>query len=1283
MRFFENGPAIPDDLLIARDEDRVVFFCGAGVSRAYAGLPDFFGLAENVIQTLGVPADNPASKILNEAREIDKRTGISGLISADRIFGLLEREFLSRDIESAVANALKPKEDVDLSAHRILLELATSREGMVRLVTTNFDRLFDSCDADLKVLQAPRLPDPSCHDEMDGVIYLHGCTNKEYSKSEGDGFVLSSSEFGRAYLSDGWATTFFREVIERYIVVFVGYSADDPPVQYLLEALNKRETKLNGVYAFQSGVSSEATARWRHKGVDAISYTDEDGGHSSLWKTLEAWSIRSQEPEKWYQSVIKLARKGPENLQPHERGQVAHIISTLEGARKFSEGDTLPSAEWLCVFDPLRRYAKPGYIGRYESQRQFVDPFEIYGLDSDIAPNKVDPDDSYSKREIPANVWDAFAANRLDHQNLRDDSFSAIRGYWSTNIPTLPSRLNQIGVWISKVSEQATSVWWAAKQTSLHPSIQQQIKWELQYSDKDIPSVIRQAWWYLFETWERKDDDFRNDWYDLKSVIDKDGWDSATIRMYVSMNQPFLTAEKNYWSGPKLIEEKKDLQINDLLSLDVKYPSPPIEIKIPDNFVSLLVQEFHKILEHSLLLETELGGYELSNISPIIPDDSEDVNDYGRTHGLSKKVLYFTCLFERLIKINISLAHHELLTWIENEDTIFCRLKIWASGNAELVNEQLFHEIITNLSVNDFWDTYHQRDLLLVLAKRWEGLGRDTRNKIEERLIEGPKKWENEEEDKFEDRKAWASLKRITWLAEKGCNFTFDIENELKRLRSIVLDWKPEYAAKAADSMEVRGGFVRTDTEHSLLLKEPISSILQKAQELSGRDEFLTEKDPFAGLCNEQPVRAFSSLTYSARNGEYPTWAWRTFLNSGERKKDKNKFSALIAERISCYSDNNILSIIEPISEWTLTVSEQLSSYFPITFKRLKEKLIGALRLESKFISTEVTQIKKEPDWAMISINSPVGKITQAVFKELKDEKLKEGNGFPVEWISYLEDLLALDGDLSRHAIVILSHNLNWFYATDLQWTEKHLLSILDGNNVDNKNAFWSGFFWGAKVPSQNLFVRMKSDLLLIAKERSLTKRGYCTVLTGILLAGWKSIDTTTKNRFISNNEMRDVLLHSDDEFRSNILWQLQRWSENDENDENDENIKWSEVLPEFLKDVWPRQTSIKTPTISARLCDLAFSNHTNFPKLSEIILPLLTKVEHDHLMLPSLRKSRDNIVDVYPKQTLALLHVVLPENVTAWPYDIEKTLQRISESDKILNLDERLIELRRKWNAR
>lgn len=58
MRFIENGPDIPDELLFAQDEGNVVFFCGAGVSRAHANLPDFSRLAQQVIDDLGATEES-------------------------------------------------------------------------------------------------------------------------------------------------------------------------------------------------------------------------------------------------------------------------------------------------------------------------------------------------------------------------------------------------------------------------------------------------------------------------------------------------------------------------------------------------------------------------------------------------------------------------------------------------------------------------------------------------------------------------------------------------------------------------------------------------------------------------------------------------------------------------------------------------------------------------------------------------------------------------------------------------------------------------------------------------------------------------------------------------------------------------------------------------------------------------------------------------------------------------------------------------------------------------
>jgi len=132
MRFLANGPSIPDDLLIARDAGDVIFFCGAGVSRHRAGLPDFLKLGGEVIDLLGAGEKSLPRKLFRQIKDLDPISGVGGLIATDRIFSLLEREFEQRDVQNAVARAIKPSDDPDLSAHRTLIDLSRGRDGSTR-----------------------------------------------------------------------------------------------------------------------------------------------------------------------------------------------------------------------------------------------------------------------------------------------------------------------------------------------------------------------------------------------------------------------------------------------------------------------------------------------------------------------------------------------------------------------------------------------------------------------------------------------------------------------------------------------------------------------------------------------------------------------------------------------------------------------------------------------------------------------------------------------------------------------------------------------------------------------------------------------------------------------------------------------------------------------------------------------------------------------------------------------------------------------------------------------
>lgn len=1279
MRFLADGPSIPDDLLLARDQGRVIFFCGAGVSRARAQLPDFFGLASQVVTKLGVAKNSPAYRLIQEAREIDLRVGIPGLISADRVFGLLERDFSSRDIEEAVASTLRPPADCDLTAHNILLDLATTPEGNVQLVTTNFDRLFDDCGRKLQTWQPPRLPDPLRQNEINGVVYLHGRSTQTYTGAEGDGFVLSSSEFGRAYLSDGWATTFIREILGKYVVVFVGYTADDPPVQYLLEALRKSSGKLEKAYAFQSGDHDGAAARWQHKGVEAIPYSPENE-HAVLWQSLEAWAERARDSDAWFTKVIGKSQKGPTALQPHERGQVTHVISTYEGVKRFCEGEVLPPAEWLCVFDKYRRFARPGNSISLSGKEPYIDPFDLYGLDSDPLPTKPDPEDNYAKRKTPSNVWDAFELNHLDRAAIRYENLTAFRGNWANHSPPIVPRIDKLGVWLAKVCDQPAAVWWASHQSSLNQNIQRLISWELERSNHPIRQNIRNSWRMLFETWSHVED-FYQEWYSLQDVIKIEGWSSAIVRRFGEVLRPHLSARPSSRNTPKQPEAETAQSNEDhLLWMDVKYPETHETITVPDEWCSAMVKSLRQNLELALALEQEIGGYGLRNISPLVNDNIEDADDYSRTHGLSALVIQFAELFTQLVKTNKSEAKREFLSWPTEDDTIFTRLRIWASGKKSVVSDNEFGLFISSLSNTAFWDSYHQRDLLLVIAERWKKLSGASRNLIEQKLLIGPKRWQREKIAAFDSRRAWSILNRIQWLQNSECKLSASTRKQAKLLRAAVPDWKEDCAEKAAESLEVRTGFVRTNTCHEKLTEVPLSLILLRAKEHSGRsDDFLIENDPFSGLAAQRPTRAFAALTYAAKRGSFPKWAWQSFLTSEARKNDNSRLVRVIAERLASYPNAQLATILRPTTDWLQDASTKLSKNYLPVFDHILRKIASVLHESPTEGRSSIIRGSKEPDWTMEAINSPTGKITQALFNDPRTDNLNKNQGISPKWLAHAEDLLALPSDLRRHTIVIFFHNLNWFFAVDPKWTEQYLLPALQGSDTDDREAAWSGFLWRARTPNRELYMRLKNDILRFAVNPLPSRRSYGEIIAGMILAGWRTVDDITGERCISNDEMRSLLLAVDDEFRSRVLWQAQRWS--DEKNENSHE-RWKEQLPELLQ-VWPRQLSARTPKTSARLCELAFSSGDEFPTIASLVLPFLVKIERDHLMLPEFRRSGDNIVNQYPEQALALLHAILPDNVMAWPYGMEDTLKQIGEARSALNSDVRLVSLKRRWASR
>ena len=181
-------------------------------------------------------------------------------------------------------------------------------------------------------------------------------------------------------------------------------------------------------------------------------------------------------------------------------------------------------------------------------------------------------------------------------------------------------------------------------------------------------------------------------------------------------------------------------------------------------------------------------------------------------------------------------------------------------------------------------------------------------------------------------------------------------------------------------------------------------------------------------------------------------------------------------------------------------------------------------------------------------------------------------------------------------------------------------------------------------------------------------------------LFGWIAPGAKEEERWISNAEFRDVLLHGGDDFRSHILWQIERGLNDKEESSRRE---WSARALELFHDVWPRQRVVKNPAMSVRLCELLLSNGESFRELVDAVLPLLTKIARGVGLHLHLRDEASDIINKHPERLLKLLHAVLSDDVSGWPYGIGDVIDKIGEADSALLSDARLRELKRKWNAR
>jgi hypothetical protein len=188
------------------------------------------------------------------------------------------------------------------------------------------------------------------------VLHLHGRLadpRPELNAFDTD-LVLTSAEFGDAYLRSGWASRYIYDLVRAYTVVLVGYQADDPPMRYLLEALEadrERYLDLQKVYAFASsepGNEELVRALWAAKAVEPILYTANGEDHSALYDTLREWRKYAEDPTAWRREQLRpILSKAPDAAMGDRLQEGVDLLGHGDACQLL--GELSPASEWLPV----------------------------------------------------------------------------------------------------------------------------------------------------------------------------------------------------------------------------------------------------------------------------------------------------------------------------------------------------------------------------------------------------------------------------------------------------------------------------------------------------------------------------------------------------------------------------------------------------------------------------------------------------------------------------------------------------------------------------------------------------------------------------------------------------------------------------------------------------------------------------------------------------------------------------------------------------------------------
>jgi len=1257
MQFVKGGPDVPEHLLQAHEDGRVVFFCGAGISYP-ARLPGFEGLVKKLYSRLGITPDAVQAAAL-KAKRYDTAVG---LLEANHVGG-------RQAVREMIAEILEPDTSAPnaIATHDALLTLGKCRERRTRLITTNFDRLFEHVIENgrpsTKRFEAPLLPVPKIR--WDGLVCLHGLLPESPTGNNLDNLVISSGDFGLAYLTERWAARFVSELIRNFVVCFVGYSIEDPVLRYMMDALaadrllGESPPEMFAFGSYSKGEKTKCANEWCSKNVTPILYRKHQR-HAYLHKTLRAWADTYRDGARGKERiVIESAMARPGTVTKHDDfvSRMLWALSEPSGlpAKQFADLNPVPSLDWL---EPMSE----DRFGHVDLIRFGVPP-----------KANVDEKLAFSLTRRPA-PYDLAPQMALAEASAQESQFDKMM--W------------QLTRWLNRHLNNPALLLWLVKQGGrLHANFADQIAHrldrlaELEQSEeheeldrirKDSPEAIpdkrMRTLWGLVLAYrvERLGPDL--DLYRWRSRFERDGL-TTTLRLELrDMLSPRVSLRAPFgWPLDEDEDYEEPGRIRQLVDWDVVLSTSHVhgalrELKGNEDWVAALptlLTDFTGLLRDALDLMRELGGADdksdLSYLNqPSISEHPQNssLRDWTALIELNRDSWRATAVASR------EQAQLAAEAWSKIPYPIFRRLAFFASAQPDVVSGSQGLEWLLDDDDWWLWSVETQRETMRLLVALGPQLGKDELTKLEHAILAGPPRdmyradIEVERWSRIQESSVWLRLAKIS---QAGAKLSAAAQGRLDELSTKYPDW--QLAENERDEFPTWTGDANEFRIHVATPRDQ-DELIEWLRENPEPDEW--RPDDWQERCRDDFDGAASALTALAAEGTWPTVRWREALQRWSEDELRQRSWHQMAPVLIDVPKEKLQELCSGVSWWLKKLARTFEGQ-EATFLLLCDRVL-ALDYE----------VEEEDDDNLVgrAINHPVGQVTEALLQWWYRSDLEDDQGLAEEPRRRFTQVCDTETPKFRHGRVLLAAYVISLFRVDRKWATEFILPLFEWENseVEARSA-WEGFLWSPRL-HRPLMEVLKPAFLDTANHYAQLGRHseqYASLLTFVGLDPGEVFQNPELARAMQVLPQRALDHAAETLFRAVD-------SAGDQRAEY-----WKNRAAPYLSSIWPKTPNVISAAVSENFSRMCIATGDAFPEALGQVGSWLQPLRFPDQIAYTLREAE--IDTRFPKPTLEILHRIVADDASGFFRHLAACLSAIRAAQPELEHDhrfQRLVEILR-----